>query len=241
MRTAQDILTNASLLLTDEGFVHWTLPDLCTWLNYGLDAITLQKPSASAQTVNVELVRGTLQTLPDGYVSILRPIRNMRGQNADREPRRRLTVVSEQSLTGFNPSWDDEYSVPYRQQAKHFIFDEANPKAFYVYPGNDGTGVIEMVLSAIPTKITATGDVNKAESYATPIPLDETYHDALLDYVLYRAWAKDGQYAGSAQRAVLHYQQFASALGIKVSVEANTSPNTRTGVPQAASGITQQG
>lgn len=241
MRTAQNILTDASNLLTDEGFVHWTLPDLCSWLNYGLDAITLQKPSASAETVTVPLARGTLQTIPAGYVSILRPIRNVRGASEDREPRRRLTVVSEQALTGLDPSWDDEYSVPYRQQAKHFIFDEANPKAFWVYPGNDGTGALEMVLSAIPQKITATGDVNKPESYATPIPLDETYHDALLDYVLYRAYAKDSQFAGSANRAVLHYQQFANALGIKVTVEANTSPNTRTGVPQAASGIQQQG
>lgn len=241
MRTAQDILTSASDILLDAGFVHWTLPELVRWLNLGLDAITLQKPSASATTVEVPLVRGTKQTLPDGYVSILRPIRNVRGANADREPRKRITVVSEQSLSQYNPGWDDEFSVPYRQQAKHFIFDEANPKSYYVYPGNDGTGVLEMVLSAIPDKIAPTGDANKLESYATPLPLDETYHDAVLDYTLYRAWSKDAQFAGAAQRAALHYQQFANSLGIKVTVEANTSPNTRTGVAQAASGIQQQG
>lgn len=241
MRTAQDILTSASDILLDAGFVHWTLPELVRWLNLGLDAVTLQKPSASAVTVEVELVRGTMQTLPAGYVSILRPIRNVRGPGADRNPRKRITVVSEPSLTQLNPAWDDEYSVPFAQQAKHFVFDEANPKAYYVYPGNDGTGMLEMVLSAIPEKITATGDVDKLESYAVQLPLDETYHDALLDYTLYRAWSKDAQFAGAAQRAALHYQQFANSLGIKVTVEANTSPNTRNGVAQAASGVQQQG
>lgn len=241
MRTAQDILKSASDILLDEGFVHWTLPELCRWLNLGLDAITLQKPSASAVTVEVPLVIGTLQALPAGYVSILRPVRNARGPSADRNPRKRLSVVSEQSLTSLNPSWDDEYSVPYAQQAKHFIFDEANPKAYYVYPGNDGTGVLEMVLCAVPVKIVATGDVDKLESYATPLPLDETYHDALLDYTLYRAYSKDAQFAGAMQRGALHYQQYAGAMGIKLGVEANTSPNTRYRVPQAASGVTQQG
>lgn len=239
MRTAQDILKSVSDILLDEGFVHWTLPELCRWLNLGLDAITLQKPSASAATVEVELATGTLQALPSGYVSILRPIRNVRGANADRNPRKRISVVSEQSLTNLNPSWDDEYSVPFAQQAKHFIFDEANPKAFYVYPGNDGTGVLEMVLSVVPVKIAATGDVDKLDSYATPLPLDETYHDALMDYTLYRAWSKDAQFAGAAQRAALHYQQYANALGIKLGVEANTSPNSRYRLAQAASGVQQ--
>jgi hypothetical protein len=241
MRTAQDILKSVGDILLDADYVHWTLPELCGWLNYGLDAITLQKPSASAVTVNVPLVRGPLQTLPANYVSILRPVRNVPGANADRNPRKRISVVSEQSLSQYNPSWDDEHSVPYTQQAKHFIFDEANPKAFYVYPGNDGTGVLEMVLCAVPAKIAPTGDANKLESYTAQLPLDETYHDALIDYVLYRAYSKDSQYAGAAQRAALHYQQFANSLGIKLSVEANTSPNTRTGVPQAASGVQQQG
>lgn len=240
MRTAQDILQAASGLLLDEGFVHWTLPELCNWLNFGLDAITLQKPSASAATVEVPLVRGTLQALPDGYASILRAVRNVRGTDTDRMPRKRLTVVDEASVSALNPSWDDEISCRYQQQAKHVMFDEASPKTFYVYPGNDGTGVVEMVLSAIPAKITPSGIPEDTSSYDTPLPLDETYHDALLDYVMYRAYSKDAQFAGAAQRAALHYQQYAGALGIKVRVEAYTSPNAKARVAPAAGGIAQE-
>ncbi len=240
MRTAQDILTTCSGLLLDEDHAHWPLPELCQWLNYGLDAITLQKPSASAVTVAVPLVAGTRQQLPANYVCVLRPIRNVPGENADREPRKRVTVVNEEELTSLNPAWDDQLSVRYRQQVKHFMFDEANPKAFYVYPGNDGTGVLEMVMSAVPAKIVPTGDADKIESYTTVLPLDETYHDALVDYIMYRSYSKDAQFAGMANRAALHYQSFANALGIKLAVEANTSPNARSRQPQAASGVSQQ-
>ena len=241
MRTAQDILEAASGLLLDEGFVHWTLPELCRWLNFGLDAITLQKPSASAVTTGVPLVRGTLQTLPDGYASILRPVRNIAGPKADRMPRKRLTVVDEPSLSAMNPAWDDEITCRYQQQAKHVLFDEASPKTFYVYPGNDGTGVVEMVLSAIPAKVTPSGIEDDIASYDMPIALDETYHDALVDYVMYRAYSKDAQFAGAQNRAALHYQQFANSLGIKVSAEANTSPNAKSRVAPAASGVVQGG
>lgn len=241
MRTAQDILEAASGLLLDEGFVHWTLPELCTWLNFGLDAITLQKPSASAVTTAVPLVRGTLQMLPSGFASILRPVRNISGPDSDRMPRKRLTIVDEASMSAMNPSWDDEISARYQQQVKHVIFDEASPKTFYVYPGNDGTGLVEMVLSAIPAKIKPAGIEDDLSSYDAPLPLDETYHDALLDYIMYRAYSKDAQFAGTAQRAALHYQQFANSLGIKVSVEANTSPNAKYRVAPAASGVVQGG
>lgn len=92
MRTAQDILKSVGDILLDADYVHWTLPELCGWLNYGLDAITLQKPSASAVTVNVPLVRGPLQTLPANYVSILRPVRNVPGANADRIPHSAIRI-----------------------------------------------------------------------------------------------------------------------------------------------------
>lgn len=241
MRTASEIFSAASTLLLDDGYVHWSLPELCQWLNFGLDAITLQKPSASAVTETLRMARGVRQNVPDGFTALLRPVRNIRTDNTDRLPRRRITVVSSEALSTVKPDWDDEISVRFEDQVKHVLFDEANPKTFYVYPGNDGTGAIEAVLAKIPDKIRPDGDFTRLESYEIPIPLDETYHDALIDYVMYRAYSKDAQFAGSAQRAVLHYQQFANALGIKVRVEANTSPNIKPGVPFAASGVDQTG
>lgn len=239
MKTAQDVLTAAGTLLSDDGFVRWTLPELVTWMNAGLGAIVLQKPSATASTVAFPLVSGTLQTLPSEYLSILRPVRNLRGTAADRQPRKVLTVVDDTAISSLNPGWHDPYSVPFKQQVKHFIFDEANPRSFYVYPGNDGTGSIELVVCAKPATIVANGNENALASYAADLPLDLTYYDALLDYIMHRAYSKDMQFAGSANRAVMHYQQFARALGLKVASERYSSPNAKPGVAPSSTGIQQ--
>lgn len=244
MFTAQDVFEKVGVLLNDTGKYaarRWPLIELCGWLNDGIGAIVLQKPSATAKSVTLPLVRGTLQTIPNEYVSILRPVRNMRAPLSDRQPRRTINVVSEEQISSMNPTWHDEYSVRYHQQVKHFIFDEANPRAFYVYPGNDGAGSVELVLCAAPTKIEPLDPTKDDDiaSYAVEIPLEDTYSGVLLDYVLYRARSKDAQESGNATRAALHYQQFANALGIKINVEANTSPNVKAGVPYAANGVMQ--
>lgn len=246
MYTARELFEKAGILLNDTGELtdrRWPLSELCGWLNDGLGAIVNQKPSATAKHVTLPLVKGTLQSIPDGYISVLRPVRNMRTVSSDRKPRRNITVVPDEQLSAQNPTWHDEYSVRFTQQAKHMIFDEADPRSFYVYPGNDGTGSIELVLCAAPAKLAPT-DATKPEdltSYEFPIPLDDIYFGVLLDYVLYRARSKDSQDAGSTARAALHYQQFANGLGIRINVEANTSPNVKSGVPHAAGGVIQSG
>lgn len=60
---------------------------------------------------------------------------------------------------------------------------------------------------------------------ATPIKLDDIYANAILDYVLYRAYSKDAEYAANASRAALHYQAFTAALGAKTQVDAGNDPH----------------
>lgn len=242
MKTAKELLDRAGILLLDEGYVRWDLPELLKWLNDGLLAIVTQKPSATAVTVTLALDEGTYQSIPTKYNGILRVVRNMRGDKSDRMPRKIVSVVGVDALDAVNPSWHDPDSVRYRQQAKHIVFDEANPRAFYVYPGNDGTGYIEAVLSEIPQAIVLAddADAHSLESYDMPLTVNEIYSNALLYFVLHRAYAKDAQVAGAAARAAAWYQQYANELGIQVTVETNMSPNVKSGVGRGAVGVTQQ-
>ena len=112
----------------------------------------------------------------------------------------------------------------YQKEVRQFIFDEENPLEWYCYPGNDGTGTVEAVVSTLPTPLTATGDEKLIESWEGAIGLQDIYQGPLLDYVLYRAQLKD-DLASNTGRSAIHYQQFANALGIKVQVERATSPN----------------
>ena len=46
-----------------------------------------------------------------------------------------------------------------------------------------------------------------------------------MDYVLFRSYQKDSEYAGNAQRAQLHYQLFLNCIGQGGQAQELVSPN----------------
>lgn len=239
MRTAQELFERAAIIMLDEGVYaerRTTLAEMARWANDGLLAIVSQKPNACSRTLTMPMEQGTLQALPEGYLKLLRPVRNIDNAHSDRTPRRIITVVPEEQLNAINIFWHDHKGARFNQQVKHVVFDLNNPKAFYVYPGNDGKGLIEVVLSKIPAPIKARGEVEELASYATALDLDDSYFNALLDFLLYRAYAKDAQNAGAANRAQLHFSLYAGAIGLQLAAEQATSPNKKAGVADAATG-----
>ena len=62
---------------------------------------------------------------------------------------------------------------------------------------------------------------------ATLTPHEEMYDAALVDYICYRAFSKDAEYAGNSTRAVAHYTQFTNALKSGAAVSIGISPNVQ--------------
>lgn len=62
------------------------------------------------------------------------------------------------------------------------------------------------------------------------ITLDDVYANALLDYVLYRAYLKDAEYTANSERVNFFYKSFMQALGLKYQVDQSVNPN-RTAPP----------
>jgi hypothetical protein len=58
------------------------------------------------------------------------------------------------------------------------------------------------------------------------IRLDDSYGNVMQDYVLYRCYTKDAEYASNAQRAVAHYQSFQTALGVSAQANAASQPGS---------------
>ena len=56
------------------------------------------------------------------------------------------------------------------------------------------------------------------------VSVPDIYGNALQDYILYRAYTKDSEYAGNAQRAVAHYTAFANSLGIEIKATLAVAP-----------------
>ena len=229
MPTGKEIMERADGLLNDEDRTRWPLSERADWLNEAVRAIILAKPSASSQTQLLTLVAGTLQSVPQAGnpkpLRIIDVVRNITSESP-LTGGRVITPVGRNILDAQEPHWHDAAYIRRSKEVRHVIFDEDNPLQYYVYPGNDGTGKVEAVMSVIPTPLTASGDVDNIESYTADIGLQDLYSVPALDYMLYRCFLKD-DLQGNPGRATFHYGRFAEAVGIKTQVEGATSPNNR--------------
>lgn len=227
------IINEAGLLLQDEAFVRWTLPELCGWLNAGVGAIILAKPSACSSSRLLPLAVGTKQTIGqiDGQprpLMLLGIDRNIVEVGPPPVGGRAVKLTSRAVLEAADPYWHDPRRSRFTREVKHYTFDENLPLEFFVYPGNNGQGIVEAVVAAVPAPLEATADPDDIASYGGDVGLPEPYSGPLLDYVLHRAFAKDGL-EGDNGRAQLHYSHFATAIGLKIQVERASSPNATRG------------
>ena len=74
--------------------------------------------------------------------------------------------------------------------------------------------------------------LDPAGNDATVINLDDIYANVILDYLLYRAYSKDADYAANGQRAINHLNSFNSSLGAKTTIDAATAPANVTPMTQ---------
>ena len=221
--TAADVMKRANITLNDAGLVRWTAPELREYLNDGMREIAMSKPNAVTDTVEISLVSGTRQTLDSAYISIIRVHRNLDSVDADPEGRaggRAIRAVQRETLDSIMPGWQDPDTLAYSDVVDHVMVDIANPREFFVVPGNDGTGVIEATVSVLPTDVPEpASNPLQIESYTTTLDVPEIYRSPLVNYILYRAYAKDSESANAANRSQAHYAAFQQALGIKAQAD----------------------
>lgn len=216
---ASVIINKAAQILLDAGNVRWVRPDLFGWVNTGQREAVKLNPSLNAVTSVIQLVAGTKQSLATGSVALIDVVRNM-GLNKT-TPGVPVSIIERTELDLYQPTW---HTGTANAVAQHYIYDPRNPKQFYVYPrqptGSNVQGSVEIVTGDAPADL---ADENQ------PITLDDTHEGTLLDYVLWRAFSKDAEYA-LLPRATAHLQLFnagvqGQALGAKaVNAWSNQPP-----------------
>jgi hypothetical protein len=137
-----------------------------------------------------------------------------------------VTVIDKAILDVQFPGWHDAATLPFSQIARHVIFDEMNPRAFYVYPGNTGAGRIECILSVQPARVTAPADPLDIDSYTQVIDLPPIYINVLRDWLLHQAFQKDAAIQGAANRSMGHLNSFMTALTGRMAIEQVANVNT---------------
>ena len=224
---AKDVLSRARTILQDAGSTRWLLSELCDWLDDALREVSFYKPTALSDTIVMPLAAGTYQELPEGQ-QLLRAHRNITSDVGvmPRISGPAVTPIVREILDAQLPDWHDTTFMPFSATARHVISDTMNPRSFYVFPGNNGTGKIEITVSLQPEPLARPNDINDIGGYTADIPINPIYMGPLVDFVLYRAFSKDMQFAGAGERAVAHYTNFQNALNLRQQIEAMGNLNT---------------
>ena len=204
---AQHILSRVRNILQDNTGVRWTDGEMFDYLSDAQREIANIRPDATATHSNVQLTTGTEQTIPTDGLRLIKVVRNMSGTATDATGARTIRIVDVDAINTTEPNWHDPTvagDAVHGTEVKHYIFDLKDPRKFYVYPGVAGNAYVEVVYSKNPTSIGAATDV---------IQVDDIYANALINFVLYRAYLKDAEYAGNQQRAGTYFQLFTQSLG----------------------------
>ena len=207
---ASEIIDRARVVLNDSDGVRWLDSEFFKWINDAQRVIALVRPDSVVANTTMTLVAGTKQTLPADGLRLLDVVRNITLSGAGA---RAVRHVDRDVLDTQNPEWHTETGV---QTVKNYVYDNRDPKTFYVYPPALGTSKLEVIYSKNPTDVT---------TLASALAVADIYADPLLNYVLYRAYSKDAEFAQNGNLAASYLGTFNMMLGIKTSKDAAFSPD----------------
>lgn len=122
--------------------------------------------------------------------------------------------VSRTMQTAMSHDWERE---PPERDVIEYMYDPRNPLEFYVYPPNDGFGVVRAVYAKLPTPVlTLTALANDATAWGDQVlPVDDVYAEAIAHFVLHRAFSKDAEWAADPVKATQHLEQYRELLSTK--------------------------
>lgn len=217
--TAQSVIRRVVETLQDNTSVRWPVNELVRYLNDGQREIVLYRPDAMVTNTTLTLAAGSKQALPANGAKLIEVIRNNTASS-----KRAVRMVNREILDSQSPGWHNITGVT---EILHFMYDPRDPKVFYVYPPAVGaTASLDIVYAALPTDISEPADGSTYSAVSGNISVPDIYGNVLQDYILYRAYTKDSEYAGNAARAQAHYATFANALGIEMKATVNFQPST---------------
>lgn len=211
--TARLVIEKAQIILQDVTGVRWPAEDeMLGWLNDGQREIVGLKPNLYVKNLSFRLAPGTKQAMPADGIQLIDVVRNMGVDGST--PGRAIRIVMREILDAQVPNW--HVATP-SVDVKHYTYSPLDPKHFYVYPPQPPaqTGYAEIVYNASPPNV----------AFNAPIAVDDTYQNVLIDYMLYRAYSKDTEYAADQNRAATHRNTYLSALLGVANSEATANPN----------------
>lgn len=215
-----DLISRARTLLQDTTSVRWALSELQLWLNDSYRETLNLRPDSNTLTGTFTCAAGPRQVLTTGFANATRLVAVVRNV-ATTSNKYAVHLIDRRVLDGQRRGW---YTETPSVSVEQYMFDARQPKEFMVYPPATTLAQLEVLYAQVPTPHTLTDEQLANSATAEVIRIDDTFANAMLDYMLYRAYTKDSEQQGNAARAVAHFQAFQSSLGVSAQVNAASQP-----------------
>lgn len=152
------------------GQKRWTTVELNGWLFTAVRELIKEKPDAAVKNVAFTCAAGAKQTVPADCL-LLMDVRGDAGTN--------ITPVTLEDMDYSVRGWRTATAGA----AVHFMHDARDGQHFYLYPPAVVSATVELVYGCDPLYSDA----------AVAIPVDDTYEQALMEFVMARAYEKNSK------------------------------------------------
>ncbi|MBH2008286.1 MAG: hypothetical protein I8H71_01165 [Xanthomonadaceae bacterium] len=224
--SAKSIIHRGVVTTQDTTSIRWPIEEWVRYLNDGQREIMLHRPDAFNKSATIDCVAGTKQSLPADGAKLIDVRRNNSGAS-----KRAIRMCNREILDAQLPNW---HGLSGAGEIVHFMYDVREPKVFWVYPPATTAAKVDIAYSASPTDIAEPTPGSDFNAVVGDVAVADIYANALLDYMLYRVYLKDADYAANGARSTAHYAAFATALGIEIKTTLAVAP-TSAGNPNARS------
>jgi len=218
---AKSLILRAKTILQDTSAAgtRWPNSELQDWLNDAQKEIVLYRPDAN--TANEEFTptaSSSKQSIPAAGLRLIEVVRN----TASTSDKTATRMIQRAIMDDQVPNW---HAAAASVNIEHWVYDERDPKTFYVYPNPTSAARLEIIYSTVPSDVDIVNadETWKTAATSTTIGLDDVYANAILDFMLYRAYSKDAEYAGNAGQAQSHMIAFSNSLGMKTNADSTSA------------------
>lgn len=205
---AGELFNSCWFELNDPEHVRWTEPELAEYLTGGISVMAALKPTLFTVFIPLRLGPGARQAVPAEFTELRDVLYNL---NPDGSEGERIVLASFTAARALGrTSCVETRSGVY--EVRSVTIHPDNDTYFYVDPPVPNISPFPAVWALVqngPVTITSASD-GVPMANTTP----ETYREALKDWMLYRAFAKDTESSESFQKSQAHFKAFYQFLGV---------------------------
>lgn len=217
-----DLIARAQTLLVDTTATRWAATELQYWLNDSYREILNLKPDSNSLSGTFTCVSGYRQNITTTFATANRLLEVIANKAAT-STKKGVRLISRTSLDTDRPGW---YNETASVNVQLYMYDPRFATEFMVYPPATTAAQLEVVYNVVPSPHTLTSVQLVDPTNTEVIRVSDSYANAILDYILYRAYTKDADQPNNAARAVAHYQAFQNSLGVRLQTERAIQPGT---------------